>query len=50
MSASLSQAAAKKVSENTGGKLDVLIHNTAHMDINTIFKGFDSLYAAALPR
>ncbi|KAI0694707.1 NAD-P-binding protein [Earliella scabrosa] len=35
------QAAAKKISEVTGGKLDCLIHNAARMDISTIYKSFD---------
>ncbi|KAI0794316.1 NAD-P-binding protein [Fomes fomentarius] len=36
------EAAAKKASEITGGKLDVLIHNAASMDPKTIFHGFES--------
>ncbi|PIL33320.1 hypothetical protein GSI_04771 [Ganoderma sinense ZZ0214-1] len=35
------EKAAKQVSEITNGKLDCLIHNAAHMDINTAYKGFD---------
>ncbi|RPD72782.1 NAD-P-binding protein [Lentinus tigrinus ALCF2SS1-7] len=35
------EEAAKKVSEVTGGKLDVLIHNAARMDMSVFWKGYD---------
>ena len=44
----LLQAAANKVSEVTGGKLDVLIHSAVLMDPSTVSKGFDSLYVWSL--
>ena len=39
------QRAAQQVSALTGGTLDYLIHNAARMDPETLYKGFDSLYA-----
>ena len=35
------QQAGAKASTITGGKLDVLIHNAAHMDMSVFWKDFD---------
>ena len=39
----LMKAAAKKISEVTGGKLDCLIHNAARTDLGGINKGYNDL-------